>query len=400
MKPEISLKKLDSNHFDYQQLLYRLLLVLFFLVIAYRIYACFQVPLKTTDALRNLGYASHALDNNFAIYNTKGTDFAPEIWTLLPWTKIPFQYPPVTLIFFYAFSFFGLVGIFWVKLTLTLIELASAYLFYKHISKVAAILFFCAPVSVFYTSLEGQFEALAALFTILNAIAVQDKHWRRAGFFFVISIQVKQFAILIFPWMFYEMWRQRSSDSFISILQKVSQGAVIGFLPFLGYYLQKPDLFFLPFSTIGHLANDNLFAWNFLSDKQSSELILKKLWYSLFTYAPLIILLFVIIYERKTLRTIVSFVPLSSFFFIMKSVKLAVPWYLIFSPSLLFCFSQKKTLICLLLVIHFMQSLPYTIQAVVPNSFMAQSLSQQEIYLMKPCMFICDLNLKPLRQKI
>lgn len=117
------------------------LIVLFCLALTYRIYACFQVPLVTTDVLRHLGYASHALDNNFAIYKTSAMEFEPEVWTSLAWSDQTYIYPPVTLLFFYLFSIFHL-GIFWVKLTLTLVDLTCAYLFYKRISMVAAILFF------------------------------------------------------------------------------------------------------------------------------------------------------------------------------------------------------------------------------------------------------------------
>ena len=378
-------QKFHFDRFARQELLDRSLLVLFFLVLAYRIYACFQVPLDTTDVLRNLGYARHAMDNGFAIYNTQGIDFRPEIWTFLPWKNLTFQYPPVTLIFFYIFSILGL-GIFWVKLTLTLIELACAYLFYKRISKVAAILFFCAPVSLWFTSHEGQFEALLTLFIILNAIAVKDKHWRLAGFLFAISIQVKQFGILIAPWMLYEMWRGQSSDSFIYILRKVTQGVVLGFVPFLGYYLQKPDLLLIPFLTMSGIQSSNVFSWSL---KGGGRLPISLP--SLFTSASLIILLLVVISERKKVGTIVSFVPLASFFFVIKSLKVARPWYLIVSPGFLFCFSQRKTLICLLLVIHLMQSYKTTLKMLGKLDYHEPP---ENVYIMESCMFNCNVNKK------
>jgi hypothetical protein len=381
-------QRFHFNRFDRQQLLDRSLLVLFFFALAYRIYACFQVPLDTTDVLRNLGYASHAMDNSFAIYNTKGIDFRPEIWTFLPWENLTFQYPPVTLIFFYIFSILGL-GIFWVKLTLTLIELTCAYLFYKRISKVAAILFFCAPVSLWFTSHEGQFEPLLTIFIILNVIAVKDKHWRIAGFLFAISIQVKQFGILIAPWMLYEMWRGQSSDSFIYILRKVTQGVVVGFVPFLAYYLQKPDLLLIPFLTMSGIAGaSNSFSWNFLDSRGLLPIYLPPL----FNFAPLIILLLVVISERRKVRTIVSFVPLASFFIVMKSLKVLRPWYFIVSPGFLFCFSQRKKLICLLLIIHLMRTPDITRK--ILGKVDSYHEPPKNVYIMESCMFNCNVNQK------
>lgn len=105
--------------------------LLFAIALTYKIYACFQVPVVTSDVLRHLGYSSHALDNNFAIYTTTAKDFMPESWTRY-WGEQPYIYPPTTLIFYYLFSLFHL-GIFWVKAVLTLIDLGCTYLFHKHI---------------------------------------------------------------------------------------------------------------------------------------------------------------------------------------------------------------------------------------------------------------------------
>ena len=378
---------------EYQQPLNFCLIVIFFLVLAYRIYACFQVPTTTTDALRNLGYASHALENNFAIYTTKAEDFMPEIWTRY-WPKTPYIYPPVTLIFFYIFSIFHL-GMFWVKLTLTLIELACSYLFYKWISKVAAILFFCAPVSIWYTSHEGEFEALLTLFLILSTLAVKDKHWHLAGFLLAISIQVKQLGILIAPWMLYEMWREQNSDSFIHVLWKVTQGVALGFVPFLGYYLQKPDLWLLPFSMLSGLKEiSDMYAWNLIKKHGLIPIHFR----SLITYISLVILLIAFIYARKKVETIVSFLPLASFIFVMKSLQVVREWYFIFSPSFLFCFLQRKTLIYFLLANHLIHGLIF-IPTILGNysdsgiSFYLMKESQETIYLMESCMFTC--NVKP-----
>jgi len=362
-------------------------LILFILGIAYRIYTCFQVPLISTDVWRNLGYASHALENRFTIYNTKAIDFQPEIWSSL-WSNLTYPYPPVTLLFFYLFSRFH-AGIFWVKLILNLIELICAYLFYKRVSQVAAILFFLAPISIWFTSHEGQFEALQTLFIILNVIAIKNKNWRLAGFLLALSIQVKQMGLLIVPWMVYEVWQDRIRDSFPSLLLKILQGFLLGFLPFLGYYLQTPFLLLQPFLTIRDLIKDpmNPFTWNALN----------------LSYAPLIILASMAISKWKKVELIVSVVPLASFWCIMKSLKVARAWYAIVSPGFLFCFLQEKKLIYLLLVLHLIQGLRSNAVIVLGEPFgilnnqqipvhIGYRETEQTRQLMKYCMFTCNMK--------
>jgi hypothetical protein len=370
----------------FRTLLERWLLALFLFASLYRIYACFQVPLVTTDVIRNLGYASHALENNFAIYNTLAIDFNGEIWSRF-WSNLTYPYPPVTLLFFYIFSIFNL-GIFWVKLTLSFINLACAYLFYKKISKVAAILVFCAPISLWYTSHEGQFEALQTLFIILNAITIKNKHWRLAVFFLAISIQVKQMGLLIAPWMLYKIWRGQDSESLPSVLGKATQGLVLGFFPFLGYYLQTPYLLLQPFLTIRDIPLDfsNPFAWRLLN----------------FYYVPLIVLVLTVILGWNKIERIVSVVPLGSFWCLIKSLKVARVWYTIVSPGFLFCFPQRKKLICLLLVLHIMENLSSVSLLVLsePFGFVDSPQMRKREYMesketrtiMESCMFKCNMK--------
>lgn len=367
----------------------RLILLLFVIALGYKIYACFQVPVVTSDVLRHLGYSSHALENNFAIYTTKAEDFMPEIWTRY-WSNQPYIYPPVTLIFFYLFSVFHL-GIFWVKAVLTLIDFVCAYLFYKHISKLAALLFFCAPVSLWYTSHEGQFEILQTLFIILNVISVRKREWRFAGFWFAISVQVKQFGVLILPWMLYKIWKSSNEEHqpFIKILNKAFQGLVLGFFPFLAFYIQTPLLLLLPI-TSGSTAIYNPFAWNLFNlDLFGWNPKWLVVWNALFSYVPFIILIIVgiIAWKKQKFTTVVSTVPLILFWLIIKSLKWGQFWYSIVVPGFLFCLS-RKSLIHLLLLLHLMQGLHSTVAILIkPIGFKE---SQDSLALIESCMFKCD----------
>ncbi|MEP0914020.1 hypothetical protein NDI45_24220 [Leptolyngbya sp. GB1-A1] len=363
--------------------------LLFAIALVYKVYACFQVPVVTSDVLRHLGYSSHALDNYFALYTTKAEDFIPELWTRY-WSDQPYIYPPVTLIFFYLFSAFHL-GIFWVKAVLTLIDFGCTYLFYKHISKFAALLFFCAPASLWYTSHEGQFEILQTLFIILNVISIKKQQWRLAGFYFAMSIQVKQFGVLILPWMLFEIWKNKNeqSQSLAKILHKFSQGLVLGFIPFLIFYIHAPWLLFLPI-TSGSTKIYNPFAWNLFDPTlflwMSQWLIL---WNALFSYAPLIVatIVGVIAWKKRRFRTSISMVPFASFWLITKSLRWGQFWYSIVAPGFLFCLS-KKSLIHLLLSLHLMQCL-HSIIAILIKPIGALE-SQYSLTLMQSCMFVCD----------
>lgn len=358
--------------------------LLFGIALTYKIYACFQVPTVTTDVIRHLGYASHALENNFAIYTTKAEDFIPESWTRF-YSKQTYIYPPTTLIFFYIFSVFHL-GIFWVKAVLTLIDIGCAYLFYKHVSKLAALLSFCLPLSLFYTSHEGQFEILQTLFIILNAISVRQQRWRLAGFWFAISVQVKQFGVLILPWILYEMWsnRHKEHQSFVQIGLMFFQGLILGFLPFLPFYVQTPWLLLLPI-TEGSDRIYNPFAWNLLNPLRDGQWWI--VWSILFSYAPLIVLLIVsvIAWKNRKFAVSISTVPLILFWFINKSLKWANFWYAIVAPGYLFCLS-RKSLIHLLLLVNLMQGLNGLKEIAFPR---IEELPPT-IALLQSCMFTCD----------
>ena len=364
------------------------LLFFFALALCYKIYACFQVPAVTSDAFRQLGYASHALENNFTIYTTKALDFKPEAWTAF-WPEQPYIYPPVTLLFFYFFSIFHF-GIFWVKIALTTIDLFCTYLFYKHVSKLAAALFFCAPVMLWYSSHEGQFEVLQTLFIMLNAIAIRKRQWRVAGLYFAISIQIKQLGVLIAPWMLYEMWREKtiSGESFYLTLIKVVQGATLGFIPFLMFYIHRPNLLLLP-GISGSQLIYNPFAWIFVMRRffawQPRWL---NCWYAIFTYAPLILLVRAV-FRWKKREQIISAIPLISFWVLIKSLKWAQLWYTIINPGFIFCLSANKKFIHLLLCLHLIQCL-YSTVAIIYKPIGPILESQQTHNLMKSCMFTCN----------
>jgi hypothetical protein len=187
------------------------------------------------------------------------------------------------------------------------------------------------------------------------------------------------------------MWMNRNEkdQSLSKIIWKAFQGLILGFIPFLPFYIQNPWLLFLPI-TNGSTRVYNPFAWNFLNSTlfgwNPKFLVL---WNALFSYAPLIIVLIVGItaWKKRNFSTGFSTVPLTLFWFITKSLKWGQFWYSIIAPSFLFCLS-RKSLIHLLLVLHLMQCLHSTI-AILIRPIGAKE-PQSSLALMQSCMFRCE----------
>ncbi len=342
-----SFRRFESSR-SFHLILYGLILA----ALTYRLIACFLIPAETSDVFRNLGYGIHAFDDNFSLYRTRAENFFPELWCHI-WRHLRFFYPPVTLVFFYLFYPLGL-GIFWAKLALTMMELLCAWLFKKHVSLLAATLYFCAPVSLWYSSREGQFEALQTLFIILACLSVHKKKWLLAGFFFAFSIQVKHFGVLLFPWIAHEIWRAEPRDQLRRRLKESVLGAILGFLPFSGYYVQEPRLFFIAAQGNDMKSGFNPYAWNPFNAANFGWMPhWMVIWNAVFAGAILIVLLAAAIRAPRNGDSRFALLPLALFWLLIKSMGWVQFWYLIFAPAFCFCFPNRKRLIYILLVLHF-----------------------------------------------
>ncbi len=365
--------------------------IVFVVAAIYRAFALFQVPQVTTDAFRNLGYASHAFENDMNIYNTIGMDFEGEVWARFNvWNGVPYQYPPVTLMFFYLFSVLGL-GIFWVKLVLTGVDTACAYLLNKRVSKTAAALYFAAPVSMWFTSHEGQFETLQTFTIMLTAIAISNRRWRQAGFLFALSIQVKLWGILIIPWMLFEFWQTSKTRSSLAILRDIAVGISFGVLPFIRFYLKTPSLLFISVQvTSRQTVNYNPFAWEFWNfDHFGWNPAWLIYWNALFTLIPLALLIGLLIKDQKW-ENLAALTPLGSFWTLTKSLSWGQFWYTIVGPGFLLTFEKRTNLIILLLMLYFFQGARST--ALISGFQFGHQENPQIRALMQECMYKCDLQ--------
>jgi hypothetical protein len=362
------------------------LLTIFVIVLLLRLLLCLDVPMGTSDVLRHLGYASHALDTDAGVYTTQAQDYAPEAWTRL-WPTHQYFYPPVTILFFNIFTLFG-AGIFWVKVVLTLIEVCCAYLFKRQISELAAVLYFSSPVSIWYVSHEGQFEPLQVLFILLAIGAVRSKRWGWAGIALAFSIQVKLFGMLLLPWIAWQLWESRKDAAgALRGIRALTTGAAAGFLLFSFFYWQKPGLLFTPFATP---AVYSPFPWAFLDPgRYQWTPFWLVMWNALFTYGILLALIGLAVKELWRERSVVFEVaPAISFWTILKSLSWAQPWYVMTGTPFIACLSGKNKVRIFLLTLVLLQGAGSMVQ--IAGRSIAPTEVAETRQLMRSCLFRCS----------
>jgi hypothetical protein len=353
----------------------RALAVGFALVACVRLALCAQPMSDTSDTYRNLGYAYHVRDAGLSLYTTFARDFQPESWATA-WPDLPYTYPPVTLCFFASIASLGL-GIFFVKLALTVIDLLVGLVFARQVSPWAGLLYFANPASLWLVSREGQFEPLVVLFLTLSIVAVHHQRWVGAGLGLALALQTKQFALLLLPWL---VWKARSRV-------KLALGVGLGFLPFLGFYLKAPGLLVLPFRYTQGEAAFNPYHWQFWGPWgwiPRTDFI----WCSLLS--ALILAVPVVAWWRssRTLGSAVDLLPFTLYWAVLKVARYAQFWYPLACPPFLLCFRERKVLVTGLLVLLFLVGdfggrRLVGLSTVLPESETSQRLARENHYFLR-----------------
>jgi len=176
---------------------------------------------------------------------------------------VGYIYPPLALLFFAIFGGLGF-GLFWVKLALTLFDLGSSILIARATSWWAGLLVFSAPVTVWYTSHEGQYESMVTFFVVLAVISARNGRWVWTGASFMLALQTKQLSLLIAPYLLYEIFLRRHLQPSRAIFGFLG-GFFGAFLPFIPFYLWRHDLWLLPLQNQENLLNP--FYWPFFWKK-------------------------------------------------------------------------------------------------------------------------------------
>ena len=218
-----------------------------------RVYYCFQLPVYTTDLLRNLGYGKAFYTWGYRIYDLVPFDFSPAPSQFL-WPNRKYPYPAVTILFYAAVA--GVwSSVFFGKLALTLIDTVSARYIYKLTnSRLISLLYWINPMSLWYSSREGQFEGLIVLWIVLAMWALRNKK-AYAYALLGLAIQTKLFPVFLGPYFLSKMsWRNPKK------LAWEWGFGIISFTPSLiavvtsGYLTQ--------FIGTGYLPNYNPLSWN------------------------------------------------------------------------------------------------------------------------------------------
>ena len=328
--------------------------IAFLIALVVRLIYCAQAPDDTSDLYRHLGFTSHFFENPQAFYWLKPSQFPNEFWSQF-WTEIGYIYPPLALLFFAVFGSLG-IGLFWVKLALTLFDLGSSVLIARATSWWAGLLVFSAPVSVWYTSHEGQYESMVTFLVVLAILGARSGRWIWAGAAFMLALQTKQFAILIAPYLLYEIFIRRHLHPHKAILGFLA-GFLGAFLPFIPFYCWRHDLWLLPLQNQVNLLNP--FYWPFFWRKgvmaHFEEVShLRMVWNEVVTTIPLVILA-VFIARGSFLRRFPQALPSISFWLMIKSIAWAMNWYMILIPGLTFALWRHRRWMVVLLIFYWLQ---------------------------------------------
>ena len=329
-------------------------IVAFAVTLVIRLAYCAQAPDDSSDLYRHLGFTSHFWDNPSAFYWLKPWQFPHEFWCQF-WTEVGYIYPPLALLFFAIFGGFG-VGLFWVKFALTLFDLGSAYLIGRATSWWAGLLVFSAPVTIWYTSHEGQYESMVTFFVVLAVLSARNGRWGWTGASFMLALQTKQLSLLIAPYLLYEIFLRRHLQPRRAIFGFLG-GFVGAFLPFIPFYLWRHDLWLLPLQNQENLLNP--FYWPFFWKKGVLDHFedisrLRLVWNEVVTTMPLIILGFFLI-RGSFPRRVPQALPSIAFWVMIKSMAWVMNWYVILIPGLTLALWRHRRWMVVLLIFYWLQ---------------------------------------------
>jgi hypothetical protein len=142
--------------------------------------------------------------------------------TGVPWSHLPYNYPPVPVGFFTLVAALG-GGTVLAKLLLTASDAACAGIITKLTGRRSfGLAYWISPISVWWTSHEGQFETLQSLLG-LGALATMERPIV-SGALIALAIQTKLTGAALVPFLVWTMWKRRRLRSF-------ALGVAIGSVP-------------------------------------------------------------------------------------------------------------------------------------------------------------------------
>ena len=158
-----------------------------------RLYYCTCLPVNTGDVTRHLAWGCVINQSGYAAADRPLADKHPAAKRIV-WSHLPFSYPVVSLLFDQLTAALW-ASIFWMKLTLTLLEALTAFLIYRYTGERAlALLYWASPLSVWWCSHEGQIEPLQNALAVGSLLALHGRGFA-AGGLLALATQAKLTAI-------------------------------------------------------------------------------------------------------------------------------------------------------------------------------------------------------------
>ena len=290
-----------------------------------RLIYCFQAPVYTTDLLRNLGYGVAFEQCGFKIYDLTPFNLSPLDSQFL-WQNHRYTYPAMTPLFFalvskiWASLFFG-------KLVLVLLDVASTWLMYRMTKDIwSALFFWLYPVSIWFGAHEGQFEGYVNFLTVC---AFYFLHQRKsyAYAFLSFAIQAKLFPVFLCPYFLTKMsWKNPAR-----LVAEMGWG-IAGFIPSLiaVYYSGYLGELFNP----GYVPTYNPISWS-IGDPGLAPYA--PVWLVLGHAVTSLIFLIVGLFGMKKTERFWDFFGVMFMVVFAKSTKIGQHWYFMVIPA--FCLS-------------------------------------------------------------
>ena len=294
-----------------------------------RLIYCFRIPLYTTDLLRNLGYGKAFADWGFKVYDLTPFDLSPWPAQFL-WSNHHYTYPAMPLLFFAGIAALSpslVLG----KLVLTLLDGINTWMMYKITDdRRVALLYWLNPISVWYTSREGQFEAFVIFFMVLALCALQRKKpWAYALLGF--AIQTKLYPVFLLPFFLSRMsWRNPRRWSHEALW------GLISFFPSVWAWERSAYLSRL-FSS-GYTPVYNPISWN-IGDPALHPFF--PFWLILAHWVVGLIFVLGCVYGLLRTRDLVEWFAPMAFVVVAKANIIGQFWYMMLTPA--FCLTVSET---------------------------------------------------------
>lgn len=163
-----------------------------------RAFQCFEIPAKTGDIYRHILTGVMIRDAGWSAAAQPLSAWWPDAASIAPWAEVPYNYPPLALLFFVIVAHLG-PSVLVAKALLTGLELFNAFLVFRitH-SRVLGVAYWSLPLSIWWVSREAQFEPLQSTFVLLALLGLERGHaWSWGAW--ILAGQTKLSAVFLLP---------------------------------------------------------------------------------------------------------------------------------------------------------------------------------------------------------